>query len=207
MCDHEPKYAKGLCRKCYNIEYHKMHRSQHLKQMDEWYQANKSIKAQYSTKLYKKNRDERLTYASAYRKSHRDQIIEYRQTHKNQITAHYQTCKTEKAAYKRMRRRSDPQVVVAERLRTRLRFTIKNKSASTKELTGCEWPFLVAYLESKFKKGMTWENRSEWHVDHIRPLASFDLTDPEQQQIACHYTNLQPLWAEENLKKGNRICS
>lgn len=52
---------------------------------------------------------------------------------------------------------------------------------------------------------MSLENWGEWHVDHIRPLASFDLEDSADLAMACHYTNLQPLWAKENLAKGNRI--
>ena len=66
---------------------------------------------------------------------------------------------------------------------------------------GCSPAELMAHLEAQFTAGMTWENRGEWHVDHVRPLASFDLSDPEQRRLACHYTNLQPLWAEDNLRK------
>jgi hypothetical protein len=71
---------------------------------------------------------------------------------------------------------------------------------------GCTLSELRTYLESLFKPGMSWENygRDGWHIDHIRPLASFDLEDPEQFRQACHYTNLQPLWAEENFSKGCR---
>ena len=63
------------------------------------------------------------------------------------------------------------------------------------------------YLESKFQPGMTWDNwtTNGWHIDHIKPLASFDLTDREQFLRACHYTNLQPLWAIDNLKKGSKV--
>ena len=64
--------------------------------------------------------------------------------------------------------------------------------------------FLWAYLKTKFKEGMTIKNYGEWHVDHIKPCASFDLTDAKQQMLCFHYTNLQPLWAKENLQKGKK---
>lgn len=60
-------------------------------------------------------------------------------------------------------------------------------------------------LEQQFTEGMTWENYGEWHVDHIRPCVSFDLSIPEQQQECFHYTNLQPLWAKDNLQKSDKI--
>ena len=71
-------------------------------------------------------------------------------------------------------------------------------------LTGCTIPYLRGYLEGKFKEGMTWENYGSWHVDHIKPCASFDLTKKEEQEKCFHYTNLQPLWALENIKKGKK---
>ena len=70
--------------------------------------------------------------------------------------------------------------------------------------TGCSASTLAAHLESKFQDGMSWDNYGEWHVDHILPMASFNLLDPIERAKANHYTNLQPLWAEENFKKGSR---
>ena len=81
------------------------------------------------------------------------------------------------------------------------------KTYKTKELLGCDIEELKLHLERKFKEGMTWENHAKkgWHIDHIIPCASFDLTDPEQQKKCFHYTNLQPLWAKENMSKGAKI--
>lgn len=85
----------------------------------------------------------------------------------------------------------------------------KRKSASTLTLLGCTIRQLRDHLESQFGPGMTWDNYGlrGWHIDHKRPCASFDLTDPEQQAACFHFSNLQlqPLWAEENLRKGARI--
>lgn len=67
---------------------------------------------------------------------------------------------------------------------------------------GCSAAELRVHIERQFLKGMSWSNRADWHIDHIRPLASFDLTDPEQLRAACHFSNLRPLWAEDNLRKG-----
>ena len=62
-----------------------------------------------------------------------------------------------------------------------------------------------AGLENKFEDGMDWNNYGVWHVDHIIPCANFDLSNPEQQQICFHYTNLQPMWGEKNMQKGARL--
>ena len=78
------------------------------------------------------------------------------------------------------------------------------KAKSTLELIGCSISELRAHIEAQFKPGMTWANHGKWHIDHIRPCASFNLTDPEQQRQCFNYKNLQPLWAEENLRKSDK---
>ena len=69
---------------------------------------------------------------------------------------------------------------------------------------GCTVSELRSYLEAQFLPGMSWENMGKWHIDHIKPLAGFDLTNRECFLEACHYTNLQPLWAVDNIRKGAR---
>lgn len=73
------------------------------------------------------------------------------------------------------------------------------------EMLGCSVEDLKTKLEAQFQSGMSWDNygRTGWHIDHIRPCASFDLSDPMQQAECFHYTNLQPLWALDNMKKGS----
>ncbi len=95
-------------------------------------------------------------------------------------------------------------------LRNRLCVAIKKgyKSGSAVKDLGCSIEELKKHLESKFQPGMTWDNWSRvgWHIDHIKPLASFNLSNPEEFKKACHYTNLQPLWAKDNLSKGSRYA-
>ena len=75
------------------------------------------------------------------------------------------------------------------------------------KMLGCSFEFLRNYIESKFLEGMTWENHGYygWHIDHIIPCSSFDLSIKENQFKCFHYTNLQPLWAFENLSKGDKV--
>ena len=98
---------------------------------------------------------------------------------------------------------------LGSKLRSRLNSAIRGgqKSGSAVDDLGCSIENLKLYLESKFQEGMTWDNRGKhgWHIDHIKPLSSFDLTDREQFLKAVNYTNLQPLWAKDNLTKGVKI--
>lgn len=79
------------------------------------------------------------------------------------------------------------------------------KVGSAVKIVGCELGFLKQYLEEKFRDGMTWANHGAlWEIDHIKACARFDLTDPEQQKLCFHYTNLQPLLETENGIKSDR---
>ena len=110
--------------------------------------------------------------------------------------------------YEKNRKETDPEYKLLKTLRSRLNSALNRqnieKGFSTMELTGCELSFLKGYFEAKFTEGMTWENHGDWHIDHIRPCCSFDLKEEEEQKKCFHYTNLQPLWAQENLSKGGK---
>jgi len=114
--------------------------------------------------------------------------------------------------YMKMRRRTNPNVRLAEVLRGRLCAALfvqgARKQKHTLDLLGCSVAECKFYLEGQFQAGMSWDNHGThgWHVDHIRPLASFDLTDLTQRAEAFHYTNLQPLWATENHRKGGKCA-
>jgi hypothetical protein len=150
-------------------------------------------------KYYAENHEKMLEYAKKWRKAHQEETrqyrIEYYQTHKNQISKRFYS-----------RYDNDIGLQISMNLRSRLVKAVLNgrgiKSAKTMALIGCTAAELMAHLEAQFKPGMTWENHGEWHIDHIKPCASFDLVDPEQQKACFHYTNLQPLWKNENLQKG-----
>lgn len=104
---------------------------------------------------------------------------------------------------------NNPNRKISKRLRTRMLKALKRvkgkKSKSFKDLLGCSIKHFMEYMEKLFKEGMSWDNHGGWHIDHIIPCASFDLTDPNQQIKCFHYTNLQPLWAEDNLRKKDKI--
>ena len=106
-----------------------------------------------------------------------------------------------------LRKTRDPAIRIVANLRRRLLNVVsaEKKSANTMVQLGCSRSFLLRHLKHQFLPGMTWDNYGEWHIDHIRPCASFDLTDPEQQKQCFHYTNLQPLWAVDNLRKGASV--
>ena len=100
---------------------------------------------------------------------------------------------------------------IGDKLRARISTIIrqkmqgKRKAGSAVKDLGCTLMELMDHLESKFQDGMNWENYGEWHIDHIKPLSMFDLTNEEDFKIAVHYKNLQPLWAIDNLKKSNKV--
>jgi hypothetical protein len=111
--------------------------------------------------------------------------------------------------YTRERRKTDTLFDLTLRIRDRTRKAFLNqgfkKHSKTADMIGCSWEFLQEHIEQQFVDGMNWVNRSAWHIDHIVPLAS---AETEERLIElCHYTNLQPLWAQDNLSKGSKVLS
>jgi hypothetical protein len=160
-----------------------------------YYKANKDkVEVLAKRKVYYEiNRDKQIAYTKAYRKANRDKVNTQRNKNRNN------------------RMKTDIQFKLSRVLRRRLYKALHGnyKNGSAVKDLGCTIDELKTHLESKFQSGMTWDNWSlkGWHIDHIKPLASFDLTDREQLLIACHYTNLQPLWAKDNLIKSAKIIS
>jgi len=139
----------------------------------------------------------------------------YRQANKEKISEHmkeYYESNKEKInerndKYKKNRRKIDPFFKMKDNLRSRTTAAFRNmgysKTSKTQEMLGVDWEIVKQHIESQFTKGMNWDNQGIWHTDHIIPLAS--AKDEKELLKLCHYSNLQPLWAEDNLSKSDKI--
>jgi hypothetical protein len=176
--------AKGLCGKCY---------SKARRQTPEGIKAA----ARYA------NSPKAAACRKRYLVSSKGKLTSAKNSRNAKKTANW---KAYYKKYDKLRRKRDVSYNISKNLRSRLSNALRGllKTASCISELGCSLEDFKIYIESKFLEGMTWENYGlrGWHIDHIKPLASFDLSDPEQLKQACHYTNLQPLWAIDNLKKG-----
>ncbi len=179
-----------------------------------WREKNKEYKAAkdkvYRIKYYQKNKE-------AIAKRMKEWGKEYREKQKNNIEAREAKREYDKE-WSKNKYRTDltwkMSRILIKSLRNKLkRHLIKGtnpefsytKAASS--LLGCTVEELKTHIENQFEDGMTWENwtRDGWHLDHIVPCSSFDLTKKKEQKKCFHYTNLQPLWAEDNLSKGSKL--
>ena len=155
---------------------------------------------------YKYINDKYVKCKSCKEYKHADLFINlYKQDNK----ATCQACRNNKVRkYTMDKYNSDPDFKLRMTLRARLYGALRSQNArkesSIVDIIGCTIQELRCYLSDMFTDGMTWENYGikGWHVDHIKPCASYDLTDPNQQRECFHYTNLQPLWAKDNIRKG-----
>ena len=176
---------------------------------EKWINKNPEYHKQYRDNFYKNNPEYNKNYYWKNPEKHKQASKEFRKN--NPKYNQY---------YIKSRLKNDINFRLAYNMRHRIIYAIKNsnskKSTKTTKLLGCSFKELKAYLESKFLPTMTWETYGKlWHVDHILPCSSFDLTNEEQQKICFHYTNLQPLFAVTtvidgveyigNINKGNKI--
>lgn len=110
--------------------------------------------------------------------------------------------------YEKEKRKNNLSYRISGSLRSRINIAIKKgrgiKNHNTESLLGCSIDFLKNYIAEKFVKGMSWDNYGKWHIDHIKPCSSFDLTKQEEQKLCFHYSNLQPLWAKDNISKSDK---
>ena len=182
----------------------KTYRDTHKEERKAWLEANKESQNAYNKDYQAKYRienKEKLTemqkeYYIANKEKVNQRCREWSQANRDKINE-----------YQKQRRRTDPNFRLAHNMRTRIVKVLNgsNKSADTETLIGCPADFLRDHLELQFKNGMTWDNYGEWHVDHNIPCAIFNLEDPDEQLICFNYSNLQPMWATDNLSKNDDV--
>jgi hypothetical protein len=172
-------------------------------------------KKEYQKEYYEKNKVKISNRAKEYYHDNKETINENRREVVNQkMTEHYKNkpkkrklyseTKEKQKEYRRKRMANDPLYKLKSRIRNLICNSFKKNGMVKKDksfgILGCTPEFFIDYIQSKFSEGMTIENHGLWHLDHIIPLAS--VTDVETLIKLNHYTNLQPLWAVDNLKKG-----
>jgi hypothetical protein len=155
-------------------------------------------------KFYFKNKESELLRFKIYRENNSEK-------RKETLKKHYENNKTEinrkQVLRNKKRYKTNYLYRVIHNLRIRTKEYLKQHHSNGKffNTIGCKPNFLREHLEKQFKDGMSWENYGSWHIDHIIPLSS--AKNIEEISKLCHYTNLQPLWASENLSKGNKIIN
>jgi hypothetical protein len=203
-------------RDAYQREYYQQNKEKVVAYKREYKQNNKEKIDAYQREHYQKNKEKFAANNREYRQENKEKIAannrKYYQENKEKLAAYFREYRQENkekvAAYFRQRYRLDPEYNLICRLRRRMQHAVKaagldKKCASTSELLGISPQGLKEWLEAQFTDGMTWENRSDWHVDHIIPCDAFDMTVETNQRICFWYKNLQPLWANDNWKKSN----
>jgi hypothetical protein len=193
-------------RKTYHKVYYEVNKQTLNDKHKAYNKVNKDKIIRRSKAYYETNKDKVKAYQKDYKESNKDKL-------RFQKKAHYEINKdkirVQKNNYYNNKRKTDIQFKLSRNLRSRLNSAVNGNYKSGSEIKdlGCTIEQLKQYLESKFQSGMSWDNWTldGWHIDHIKPLASFDLTDRKQLLEACHYTNLQPLWATDNLIKSDKL--
>jgi hypothetical protein len=169
-------------------------------------------------------KEERQNYNRAYRNKHKEELdrkskayrLIYNKEHREEIRSRNRLwkeknkdkCRISNTAYVKARIKIDPTFKLLRYARTRIYIALKRqlagKELSTLNLTGCSTEDLKSHIEKQFKENMAWTNYGTWHVDHIKPCCKFDLSNRLEQQKCFHYSNLQPLWAKDNLEKRGK---
>jgi len=196
----DPEYRRKKA--AYLKDYRKRNRA-HLRAADKAYQeVHEDQRKRQQAVYYAEHRDQKRKQYAEW--AQQPEVQEARAAYDKQYRADNR---------KRLKRRrqeryaSDPKYRLRVNLRNRLNASIKSgcKAGSAVRDLGCSIEEFMDYIAGMFQDGMVWDNWGEWHLDHIKPMASFDLTDRENFLVCCHYTNFRPLWAEENLRKGQKF--
>jgi hypothetical protein len=175
--------VRSYCRECQKIDSKK------------YRLENKEKIKEYNTKWNKENQEYYKKYFEEY------YIINYEKEKERKLKWSRDN-REYSNNYQKKRKKEDILFNIISNMRNSVNRYLKYKSKHTFEIIGCSPQLLKEHLENQFVDGMSWDNRSEWHIDHITPLSSAK-TEDELYKL-CYYTNLQPLWAEDNLKKSNK---
>lgn len=194
-CSECSKVSKKLKPKTIINEYHKNFR-----------EKNRETIAEKQRKYYSNNKEKENQRVKKYREENKEKRENIKKTKNIQVPWRVKN----KEVYNQKRKeryKTDVIFRLSLNIRNRLNSFIFSNNLSkrnrTFELIGCSQFELKIYLENRFLPGMSWDNKGEWHIDHIIPLSS---ANREEDIIKLsHYTNLQPLWARDNLKKKDKI--
>ena len=181
----------------YNKKYYQAHKIELKAKSKEYYIATDKAKRQ-RLRISKPELVHRKE--KAFRKKYKSKLSV-------RFKTYYQANKDKFRLYEKEKAKTNLGYRLAKNLRCRIWHAISRKwvkSERTSELVGCSLLELRAHLEKQFQCGMSWDNYGKWHIDHIKPYIKFDLTKLAERQQCFHYSNLQPLWAAENLAKGGR---
>lgn len=179
------------CRKIESLEYRKRNPEKRKETIKKYYENNKEKELLRFKKYREENPEKRKETCKKHNQNNREKYNEYARL------------------WKKSMRINNLYYKLISNLRTRtksyLHYKTINPNSTIKDVIGCTPQFLKEHLESQFKDGMSWDNYGfyGWHIDHIIPLSS--AKNEEELYKLCHYTNLQPLWAKENLSKGSKI--
>ncbi len=175
-----------------------------------FYQENRDRLKAETRKNSLANPEKTAEYQKAYKEKHKTALSEY-------FAAHYQKNKKRITERHRLReaarKKEDPNYRLGRQIRCRISAAIReqygSKAFKTLELIGCTVEELRAHIEKQWTAGMSWSNwtTNGWHIDHLRPVTAFDLTDPAQQKLCFHWSNLGPKWWLDNIRKGNKITT
>lgn len=189
-------------------EYVKKYYKEYFKKHPEKRSLYSLHSSQYQKEYHDKNKINAIAYRKKYYIENRDVFLENRKKY-------YQENKERIQQRIKQKKKNDPIFKLSYTLRSRFKSAFSKYRKTGIEPThrcsavrnlGCSMYDLKKYLEKQFEDGMTWENHGQygWHIDHKKPLSSFNLLDAEEQKKALHYSNLQPMWWFNNLSKGNR---
>ena len=182
------------------MSYAAKNKEKHAEQTRIWRINNRERLLEYDRKRHKRDREKERQYYKNNRAVRREKEKEYLKINKSKRNAYLRS-------YDKARRSSDTLYKLSTTLRNTIyrgfRYSGIGKPKKTELLLGCSIELAKEHIERQFKKGMTWKNHGQWHIDHIVPLAS--AKTEEDLIFLCHYTNLQPLWAKDNILKGRKI--